>query len=217
MGRFEGEAPGVSAARKLPLDPDSVKGFLDPEEGWALHDAALAAASIGPVVEIGAYCGKSALYLGTACQASGNTLFSIDHHCGSEENQPGWEWHDAELWDAKAGRLDTLPVFRETIRLAGLDNSVVALVARSRQVSAVWDRPCGMVFIDGGHTMDAALEDLRGWSAKVARGGTLAIHDVFPDPSDGGRPPYEIYRMALASGLFEEAAAVKSLRLLRRV
>lgn len=207
----------MSAQRALPLDPDSVKGFLDPEEGWALHDAALAAAPLGPVVEIGAYCGKSAIYLGTACKESGNTLFSIDHHCGSEENQPGWEWHDAELWDASAGRLDTLPTFRETIRLAGLDDSVVALVARSRQVSAVWDRSCGMVFIDGGHTMEAALEDLRGWSGKVARGGTLAIHDVFPDPNDGGRPPYEIYRMALVSGLFEESVTVKSLRLLKRL
>jgi MOSC domain-containing protein YiiM len=146
----------------------------------------------------------------------GNTLFSIDHHCGSEENQPGWEWHDAELWNESAGRLDTLPTFRETIRKAGLDDTVVALVGRSTQISAVWDRPCGMVFIDGGHTMEAALEDLRGWSGKVARGGTLAIHDVFPNPDDGGRPPYEIYRMALASGLFEESAAVKSLRLLRR-
>ena len=207
----------MSAQRALPLDPDSVKGFLDPEEGWALHDAALAAAPLGPVVEIGAYCGKSAIYLGTACKESGNTLFSIDHHCGSEENQPGWEWHDAELWDASAGRLDTLPTFRETIRLAGLDDSVVALVARSRQVSAVWDRPCGMVFIDGGHTMEAALEDLRGWSGKVARGGTLAIHDVFPDPNDGGRPPYEIYQMALVSGLFEESVTVNSLRLLKRL
>ncbi len=207
----------MTLARQLPLDPDTVKGFLDPDEGWALHDAALASAPLGPVVEIGAYCGKSALYLGTACKASGNTLFSIDHHCGSEENQPGWEWHDAELWDADAGRLDTLPTFRETIRLAGLDDCVVALVARSRQVSAIWDRPCGTVFIDGGHTMEAALEDLRGWSGKVARGGTLAIHDVFPNPEDGGRPPYEIYRMALASGLFEDSAEIKSLRLLKRI
>ena len=207
----------MSEARRLPLDPDSVKGFLDPEEGWALHDAAVAAVGLGPVVEIGAYCGKSAIYLGTACKASGNTLFSIDHHCGSEENQPGWEWHDVELWDENAGRLDTLPVFRETVRLAGLDDTVVALVARSNTISAVWDRPCGMVFIDGGHTMEAALEDLRGWSGKVARGGTLAIHDVFPNPEDGGRPPFEIYQMALASGLFEETAAVKSLRLLRRI
>lgn len=207
----------MSETRALPLDPDRVKGFLDPEEGWALHDAALAATALGPVVEIGAYCGKSALYLGTACKASGNVLFSIDHHCGSEENQPGWDWHDAALWDAEAGRLDTLPHLRRTLRLAGLDDAVVPVIGRSAQISAVWDRACGMVFIDGGHTMEAATEDLRGWAGKVARGGTLAIHDVFPDPADGGRAPYEIFRMALASGLFEEAAAVRTLRLLRRL
>lgn len=215
MGREQGEE-GLREPRTLALDPETVKGFLDPEEGWALHDAALAAAALGPVVEIGAYCGKSALYLGTACKTSGNTLFSIDHHAGSEENQPGWEWHDAQLWDDEAGRLDTLPHFRRTLRLAGLDEAVVPVVGRSVQISRFWDRPCGMVFIDGGHTIEAALEDLRGWAGKVARGGTLAIHDVFPDPADGGRPPFEIYRMALASGLFEESGAIKSLRLLRR-
>ncbi|MBV1917153.1 MAG: class I SAM-dependent methyltransferase [Sphingomonadaceae bacterium] len=203
--------------RTLPLDPDSVKGFLDPEEGWALHDAALAACSLGPVIEIGAYCGKSAIYIGSACKAAGNTMFSIDHHCGSEENQPGWEWHDAELWDEEAGRLDTLPQFRRTLRLAGLDETVVPMVGRSGQISEFWDRPCGMVFIDGGHSMDAALEDLHGWAGKIARAGTLAIHDVFPDPADGGRAPFEIYRMALASNLFEEVGSVKSLRLLKRL
>ena len=207
----------MSDRAPLPLDPDSVKGFLDPAEGWALHDAARAAAPFGPVVEIGAYCGKSAIYIGTACKASGIMLFSIDHHCGSEENQPGWEWHDAELWDAEAQRLDTLPEFRRTLRLAGLDDAVVPMVGRSAQISAYWDRPCGMVFIDGGHTIEAAAEDLRGWSGKIARGGTLAIHDVFPDPADGGRPPFEIYQMALASGLFAEREAVKSLRLLTRL
>ncbi len=215
MGRQQG-AQGLNITRTLPLDPDTVKGFLDPEEGWALHDAALAASPLGPVVEIGAYCGKSAIYIGSACKAAGTVLFSIDHHAGSEENQPGWEWHDAELWDAEAGRLDTLPRFRETLRRAELDDAVVPMVGRSAQISQFWDRPCGMVFIDGGHTIEAALEDLRGWAGKVARGGTLAIHDVFPDPADGGRPPFEIYEMALASNMFEEARAVKSLRLLTR-
>ena len=195
----------------------SAKGFMPLDEGLFLHDRALEQLPHGPGLEVGTYCGKSAIYIGSACKAAGTVLFSIDHHCGSEENQPGWEWHDAELWDEEAGRLDTLPRFRQTLRLAGLDEAVVPMVGRSAQISAYWDRPCGMVFIDGGHTMEAALEDLRGWSGKVARGGTLAIHDVFPDPADGGRPPFEVYRMALASNLFEEVAAVKSLRLLRRV
>ena len=48
-------------------------------------------------------------------------------------------------------------------------------------------------------------------------GGWLAIHDVFPDPADGGRPPYELYCAALDSGEFVEDAACGSLRVLRRI
>ena len=52
----------------------------------------------------------------------------------------------------------------------------------------------------------------------MAVGGTLAIHDVFPDPSDGGRPPYEqIFRPALESGRFCLVSSAGSLRVLRRV
>jgi len=201
----------------LPLDVDTVKGFLDPAEGRALHDAALSAAALGPALEIGAYCGKSAVYIGAACKTAGTMLFSLDHHRGSEENQPGWQYHDAELWDAAAGALDTLPHLRRTLRRAGLEGVVTPVVGRSADIALVWRTPLGFLFIDGGHTMEAALGDYRGWTPHLLAGGTLAIHDVFPDPADGGRPPFEIYQRALASDLFEEIGAVKSLRLLRRL
>lgn len=200
----------------LPLDPSQVKGFLDPAEGEALHVAALRQAPLGPCVEIGAYCGKSALYLGAACKAAGGVLFSIDHHRGSEENQPGWEWHDADLWDAEAGALDSLPAFRRTLRAADLEETVIAVVGRSATVARSWTTPIALLFIDGGHTIDAASADYEAWSPRLLAGGVLAIHDVFADPAEGGRPPFEIYQRALASGDFEETAAVKSLRLLRR-
>ena len=202
---------------RLPIDIDTVKGFLDPAEGRALHDAALACAPRGACLEIGAYCGKSAVYLGTACQAAGGVLFSVDHHRGSEENQPGWEWHDPETWDAAAGAMDTLPFLRTTLRRAGLEQSVIPVVGPSTVIARVWATPLSLLFIDGGHTMEAALGDYRGWTPHLIPGGVLAIHDVFPDPADGGRPPFEIHQRALASDLFEEIGAVKSLRLLRRV
>lgn len=202
---------------RLPIDPSSVKGFLDPEEGAALHDAARAQAPLGACLEVGSYCGKSALYLGTAARDAGGVLFAVDHHRGSEENQPGWEWHDADLWDGQAGALDSLPSFRETLRRAGLEEHVVPVVGRSAAVARWWRTPLALLFIDGGHTMEAALADWRGWSPHLMPGGVLAIHDVFPDPADGGRPPYEIYLLALASGLFVEERAVRSLRLLRRL
>jgi predicted O-methyltransferase YrrM len=201
---------------RLPIDIASVKGFMDPAEGAALHAACLAAVGAKrPAVEIGGYCGKSAIYLGAACQAAGARLFSIDHHRGSEENQPGWDYHDAELWDAEAGALDTLPTFRRNLHRAGLEASVIPVVGRSADVAAIWGQPLGFLFIDGGHTQAAADADFDGWSPHLAADGVLAIHDVFPNPADGGRPPFEIYQRALASG-WAEMAAVKSLRLLRR-
>ena len=199
------------------IDAGHLKGFLDPDEGQALHQAALTAGLLGPVVEIGGYCGKSALYLGTACKKIGANLFSVDHHRGSEENQPGSEYHDPDLWDAEAGSLDTLPHFRRAIRQAGLEDTVIAVVGRSQVVAAAWGGKIGMLFIDGGHSSAAALGDYRGWAAKLCLGGTLAIHDVFPNPEDGGRPPFEIYQLACRSGLFEPTYAVKTLRLLTRI
>lgn len=202
---------------QLPIDIDTVKGFLDPAEGRALYEAALATARIGPALEVGSYCGKSAVYIGTACRQAGGLLFCVDHHRGSEENQPGWEYHDAELWDEEAGAMDTLPFLRRTLRLAGLEEQVIPVVGRSATVAAAWGAALGFLFIDGGHTMEAALADWRGWSPHLKTGGLLAIHDVFPDPADGGRPPFEIYQRALASDLYEEVQAVKSLRVLRKL
>lgn len=202
---------------KLPLDPDSIKGFLAPEEGAALHAAALQQAARGPCVEIGGYCGKSAVYLGAACAARGEILFSIDHHRGSEENQPGWDYFDEEVWDEAAQAVDTLPFFRTTIRKAGLEGTVVPIVGRSIDIAQRWQTPISFLFIDGGHTMEHALNDYRGWVPHVMPHGIVAIHDVFPNPEDGGRPPFEIYQRALASDLFVEEQAVASLRLLRRV
>lgn len=201
----------------LGIDIESVKGFLAPEEGAALYRHAKAAAGRGPCLEIGSYCGKSAVYIGAACKAAGGALFAVDHHRGSEENQPGWEYFDETLWDAEAEALDTLPHLRRTLRRAGLEDVVTPIVGRSARVAAHWGAPLGLLFIDGGHTMEAALADYRGWTPHLAPGGVLAIHDVFPDPADGGRPPFEIYRRALNSDLFEEIENIMSLRILRRL
>ena len=201
----------------LDLDPDDIKGFLAPEEGAALYRAGLAAAGFGPLLEVGSYCGKSALYLGAAARGAGTVLYAVDHHRGSEEHQPGWAYFDPDLWDEAAGRVDTLPEFRRTIARARLDRWVIPVVQESVKAARVWREPLGLVFLDGGHTMRAALADWRSWAGHVASGGTLAIHDVFPSPQDGGRPPHEIYLRAIASGLFEPAGIVGSLALLSRL
>jgi predicted O-methyltransferase YrrM len=195
----------------------AARGFMPDDEGLALHRLARARLRHGPVLEVGSYCGKSALYLGAAAREVGGVVFTVDHHRGSEENQVGWEHHDADLVDTHTGRLDTLPFFRRTIEGAGLEDVVVAVVGDSPTVAAYWRTPLSLLFIDGGHGDGPAHADYAGWAPWVMVGGLLAIHDVFPDPADGGRPPYDVYLRALASDAFEEVEAVGSLRVLRRV
>ena len=192
-------------------------GFMPADEGDALYAAAIDAANRTPgmvFVEVGSYCGRSTVWLGAAARASSTMLYAVDHHGGSEENQPGWEWYDASLVDPATGRINTLPFFERTITMAGLNDCVVAMVGESTAIAASWDQPIGFLFIDGGHGRDVARNDWHAWSPHLAAGGTLAIHDVFVDPKDGGQAPYEeIYLPARASG-YVEKSRTGSLRVL---
>ena len=195
---------------------EQVVGFMPADEGRALYDAAMRYLDGGVVVEIGTYCGKSTVMLGAAAAATGSVLYTVDHHHGSEEHQAGWEFHDTTMVDPVSGRFDTLPTFRRTLDAAGLDDTIVAVVGKSPVVARGWQTPLQLLFIDGGHSETAAQQDLEGWARWVAAGGALVIHDVFPDPKDGGRPPYNIYCRAVDSGHFTEVAAMGSLRVLER-
>jgi predicted O-methyltransferase YrrM len=201
----------------LPLDIDTVKGFLDADEGAALYKHALIAADLGPLLEVGSYCGKSSVYLGAACKRKQSILFAVDHHRGSEEHQLGEEYHDPDLYDTHFAKMDSFPQFRNTLACANLEDVVIPIVAPSVLAARFWSTPLGLVFIDGGHSMQAALDDYRSWAGHVVRGGLLVIHDVFPNPADGGRPPFEIWKLAQESGLFEALPLVKSLGVLRRL
>lgn len=199
----------------------AAKGFMPPDEGDALYDAAIAAGAAVPglpFLEVGSYCGRSTVWLGGAARACGTVLFAVDHHRGSEENQAGWEHHDTTVVDARIGKMDTLPFFRATIHDAGLEDVVYAVVGQSPLVAQHLGTPLAFLFIDGGHGVEPARLDYERWVPHVVVGGTLAIHDVFPDPADGGRPPYEqIFKPAMESGRFALVSATGSLRVLRRV
>ncbi|MFJ3827757.1 class I SAM-dependent methyltransferase [Streptomyces sp. NPDC090046] len=196
---------------------EAAKGFMPVREGLALYEAAVAAGALGlPLLEVGTYCGRSTILLADAAREAGVAAITVDHHRGSEEQQPGWEYHDPTVVDPEVGLMDTLPTFRRTLHKAGLEDHVIAIVGRSPQVAAAWGGSLGFVFIDGGHTDVHATGDYEGWAPHVALGGTLVIHDVFPDPADGGQAPYRIYLRALASGAFEEISVTDSLRVLRR-
>lgn len=225
MEETHGGAPTAARARSVTIDErvwaafTEATGFMPAHEARALYAAALDGARSGPLVEVGTYLGKSAILLAAAARAHGRKLVTVDHHRGSEEHQPGWEYHDPDLVDPAVGRLDTLPGARRTLARAGVEDDVVLIVGSSPEVAALWTTPIGFLFIDGGHTDAAAQADYAGWSPRIASGGLLAIHDVFPDPADGGQAPYRIYLRALESGHFVEDADLSgtgSLRVLRR-
>ncbi|MFT4570523.1 MAG: putative O-methyltransferase YrrM [Hyphomicrobiaceae bacterium] len=194
----------------------NAKGFLDEDEGLRLFELAREGAKLGPVLEIGSYCGKSSIFLGAGAKEAGGLLACVDHHRGSEEHQVGEGYHDPDLFDAEAGALDTLSELRRNLHRAGLEDSSLLLVASSSKAAAIAHAPLGMVFIDGGHSHEAAHRDYELWAPRVAVGGILAIHDLFPDPNEGGQAPIEIYRRALASGVFQELPTTKTLGVLRR-
>jgi predicted O-methyltransferase YrrM len=193
-----------------------IKGFLDPEEGQCLYDIAREASKGSPCLEIGSYCGKSTVYIGTACRENSGILFSIDHHRGSEEQQPGEAYFDPELFDRKTGRVNTFEFFRQTIEMAGLDETVVAMVCRSDVAARMWNNPLGLVFIDGGHSYSAVEKDYQAWMPHLEPGGYLLFHDIFDDPAKGGQAPYQVYCLALASGQFKELRRVKTLGVLQK-
>jgi predicted O-methyltransferase YrrM len=196
---------------------DRVTGFMPSEEGRALYDAAVRYLDGGVGVEIGTYCGKSTVLLGAAAQRCHALVYTVDHHHGSEEHQPGWEYHDTSMVDPVTGRFDTLPTLRHTLDSADLEDHVVAVVGKSSVVARGWRTPLHLLFIDGGHSEAAAHRDFDGWACWVAVGGALLIHDVFPDPRDGGQAPFQIYRRAMETGDFREVSVTGSLRVLERI
>lgn len=201
------------------IDPaliEETRGFLDPDEGRRLYDVALEAAGKGPCLEIGSYCGKSTLYLGAACRQRGAVLFAVDHHLGSEEQQPGEGYFDPATYDHRFNRIDTFPLFRQALFAAGLMETVVPIVAASALAARHWHTPLALVFIDGGHSEAAAYADYNSWARHVMPDGFLLIHDIFENPDEGGQAPYHIYRTALSSGLFRKLPLTKTLGVLRR-
>ena len=201
---------------KFRLAAEAARGFMPADEGLALYETAASYAGVGPIAEVGTYCGKSTIYLAAAASATGQLVVTVDHHRGSEEIQPGWEHHDRELVDPVTGRMDSLPFFRASLARAGLEASVVAIIGTSADVARLWRAPLGMLFIDGGHSEASVVIDYEGWAPWVAMGGALAFHDIFPDPADGGQAPYRVYQRALASGAFSDVSVTGSLRVLER-
>jgi predicted O-methyltransferase YrrM len=194
----------------------NVKGFLPNGEAEALYAMAIAQTDLGSLLEVGSFCGRSAVYLGMAAKLGGRKLFSVDHHCGSEEHQWGEPYHDPEHWDNSAARVDTLPSFRRTLRLCDLDDVVIPVITRSELLAPLWTMPLAMVFIDGGHSETQANADCLMWAKHLVSGGVMAIHDIFECPNDGGQAPYLAMQAVMAEYRLVLIERVDSLVFLRR-
>lgn len=179
---------------------EEIKGFMPNHEGEALMSWAKTFSKIGPLVEIGSFCGKSSIYLGLAAKEKNQVVFTIDHHKGSEEHQLNEEYFDPEIYDESLNSVNTFPLFLKNIRIFDLEDSVIPIVSSSARVAKGWNKNLGMVFIDGSHSLESATLDYESWGSHIKNGGALVIHDIFEDPNLGGQAPYEIYKRALNDG-----------------
>tara|TARA_Y100000816_G_scaffold175932_1_gene126791 strand:- start:1014 stop:1616 length:603 start_codon:yes stop_codon:yes gene_type:complete len=175
---------------------DKLKGFMPQHEGIALTKWSKKFSSIGPIMEIGSYCGKSAIYLSKGAILNDQLVYTIDHHFGSEEHQIKEEYFDSEIFDYKNQRVNTLPLLIKNINKIQVKN-IVPIVSNSVDIASKWDAKLGMVFIDGGHSFKAANNDYVSWSTKIKKNGALVIHDIFENPDEGGQAPFEIFQKAL--------------------
>lgn len=194
---------------------DSIKGFLDLNEGIALYEEVKRVSENNFCVEIGSYCGKSTCFIGQACKENKSKLITIDHHKGSEEQQLGELYFDAEVYDEKLGRVNTLPLLEKNLAKFDLEDVVKPLVMDSISASKIVENNADLIFIDGSHTFESAESDYELWKNKIKKGGTLAIHDIYDSEDEGGQAPNKIFKQSLNEG-FNFMKRVKSLVLLQK-
>ena len=195
----------------------NVKGFLSDKEAKKLQELFLNVHHLGAVLEIGTYCGKSALNFAHVAKKINGLVYTVDHHTGSEEHQLGEEYHDEDLYDERIEKFNTLPEFLKNIRSSNLYKYVIPVINNSKEASKTFSESIGLLFIDGGHSHEAAMGDYDSWKDKISSGGLLVIHDVFPNPEDGGRPPFEIYSTAQKSKDFLDLGIYETLGILKRI
>ena len=194
-----------------------VKGFLNDKEAKKLQELFLNVHHLGSVLEIGTYCGKSTLNFALIAKKIDGLIYTVDHHTGSEEHQLGEEYHDEDLYDKRLEKFNTLPEFLKNLKSSNLGNYIIPILSKSSEASKTFLETISLLFIDGGHSHEAALIDYNSWKDKICSGGLLVIHDVFPNPEDGGRPPFEIYSRAQKSNQFEDLGIYETLGILKKI
>jgi len=146
----------MADALKADTDVDRIGGWLTPRESDLLYEKARACPAGTVIVEIGSYKGRSTIRLAQGSRdGAGVPVHAIDPH----------------VKDSKRAFLDN-------IERAGVADLVVPVVARSDDAVRDWQRPIGLLFIDGNHDLPFVERDFTAWFPHVVEGGVVALHDT---------------------------------------
>jgi len=148
-----------------------VQGWLEEEEADLLIAISRKALDDLPqphaFVEIGSYCGRSTVVLGSVAKEffPQAKVYAVDPHNG------------------KLGALDqgirtvkpSLEALKGTIAEAGLSSAVK--IIHSHPVDVIWDKPISLLLIDGLHDYPNVAKDFYHFEPWVESGGYILFHD----------------------------------------
>lgn len=148
-----------------------VEGWMTPGQARRLWTCARTVSAGGTIVEIGSFRGRSMIVLASAA-GPGVELVAIDPHAGNDRGPQEFEGFQDEA-------ATDVGVFRANLAAAGVADRVRHVQKFSNEALNDVDADIDLLYIDGAHRFGPALDDIRRWSAKIAPGGTLLIHDCF--------------------------------------
>jgi len=188
----------------LIFDVEFTQSSVPPEHAVVLYETACEAGKLElPGVEIGSYIGTSTIFLAAGLKMNGQKLVAIDHHSGSAEHLEG-RFSDPDY--IVNGRHNTFEKFLD--HTSPLKDSIIPIVADSKEVVKIWNKMISILFIDGSHDEEAVLQDYQDWSRFIVPGGFLIFHDCALDEVKekmwGVYPgPGAVARKVVSSGSWE--------------
>lgn len=142
--------------------PNTVDGWLAPNEGALLYQLAQRNKELGVVVELGSYHGKSTICLAQGAQnVNDGKVYAVDLFRGNRLINDG----------------NFLPKFQQNVVFYGTEDSVLPVKGDFLDIAKTWDKPIRLLFIDGAHQYKDVKKDFVNWERHVAVGGVIAFHD----------------------------------------
>jgi predicted O-methyltransferase YrrM len=178
------------------IDIPEVEGYLSRREGCYLYSLARKFTHLGCIVEIGSFKGRSTVFLARGCQSVGaGHIYAVDPHTPDGINERE---------------------FRENIRRTAVETLVSPLVMSSIEAVQGWEKPVGLLWVDGDHKYRGVRGDFFAWFPHVAVGGVVAFHDTLNRKAVARFVQRHIHRLERAGALViidqvEEILAVRKI------